>query len=93
MTEVNIERGIARPVATQEALNEPMGTHWINTNVLYGHCKKAIQSIPTSKFVFEQSIFAITTVTNLINDKTRANIVVVDLEKANELIEKVSGIY
>ena len=91
MTEVS-ERGIARPVATTVLDEAPTGQHWINTHVLYAQVKKALSSIPTSKFVFEQSIFAIATVTNLINDKTKANILVVDLEKANDLIDKLDGI-
>lgn len=65
---------------------------FLSSSVIFRLVKQAAGSIPMSALVFEQSINGIATLTKFINEKTNANIVVLDQEKVQDLINHLDGV-
>jgi hypothetical protein len=62
------------------------------STMIYGWVKATAASIPHSQMAFDQSIRGITALTTYIKEKTNANVLVLDLDKASELISKLDGV-
>ncbi|KAJ1434706.1 hypothetical protein B484DRAFT_282819 [Ochromonadaceae sp. CCMP2298] len=76
-------------LATLETAQKPW---FLSSMLVYGWVKATAASIPHSQVLFDQSILGITALTSYIKDKTKANVLVFDLEKASELICKLDGV-
>lgn len=75
------------------AIDSPEKPWFLTTTAVYDVVKKTISSIPQSKTVFEKSVDTIVMLTDYINDKTGSHIVIIDHERANELIAKLDGLF
>ncbi len=75
------------------AIDSPEKPWFLTTTAVYDVVKKTISSIPHSKTVFDKSVDTIVMLTDYINDKTGSHIVVIDHERANELISKLDGLF
>ena len=84
-----IPQGFEGYVATIESTNKPW---YLTSTAVYETVKKTVAAIPHSKALFDKSIDGIVALTNFINMKTGSNIVVIDHEKANELIDQLDDI-
>ena len=75
------------------AIDSPEKPWFLTTTAVYDVVKKTISSIPQSKTVFDKSVDTIVMLTDYINDKTGSHIVIIDHERANELIAKLDGLF
>lgn len=76
-------------VSSIESTNKPW---YLTSTVVYETVKKTVAAIPHSKALFDKSIDGIVALTDFINQKTGSKIVVIDHEKANELIDQLDDI-
>mmetsp|Transcript_24925 Transcript_24925/g.41553 ORF Transcript_24925/g.41553 Transcript_24925/m.41553 type:complete len:316 (-) Transcript_24925:182-1129(-) len=65
---------------------------FLSSTMIYQWAKAAGSNVPNGQIVFEQSIHGITALTVFINEKTKANVLVLDMEKANDLITQLDGL-
>lgn len=86
----DIPEGLAVYVSAIDSNEKPW---YLTSTAVYDVVKKTVASIPNSKVVFDRSIDTIVMLTDFINQKTGSHIVIIDHEKANELIARLDGIF
>lgn len=71
------------------AMDSPTQPWYLSTKAIIRVVKKAVTTLSTNQALFDQALFGINTLSQLLKNKTDAGVLIIDLEKASVLIDEL----